>query len=455
MSNGDDDAPAGEPEETTEESDVEGESEESAAEAEESESESEAEAETEITAESLDERLDEAESDLEAAETEADLDEVEAGLDLVEADLEAADLPEPDEDEEEDAEDPREELESRLSDLRDRLEEQRGPYASDVVEKIEGARSKIEDTRWTERGETEIAEAVEAFADSVNGILGSSLSVDGRDEEELTDTLDDAAAAVENSSLDPDEDDETIAELLEAAEGLEADLEDAQEWDDLEVREKLAAEGFYDVLGHYKDFPPEWSALKEHEKRGNVEMILLALDLLGSEFMEEHCLEAITRMNDQRAFDAMHQRAQKRDKAAITALGKMAAEDAVETLLGYVDTDKDPALQKVTFKALGEIGSEEATQALANKLVMENDNVRPHAARALGLIGDTRAIEPLSDALSDDENANVRASAAWALRQIGTREALEAAAEHADDRTFLVQTEAEKAAEALRVEQTA
>jgi HEAT repeat protein len=180
-------------------------------------------------------------------------------------------------------------------------------------------------------------------------------------------------------------------------------------------------------------------------------MILLALDTFDSGFMEEHCLEAITRMGHPGAFDEMHARAQKRGKPAITALGKMGAdaEEAVETLVEYVDADSDAPLQKVTFKALGEIGSEEATQALADKLVMDNDNVRPYAARALGLIGDTRAVKPLTDTLKDDDSDKVRAAAAWALRQIGTESALEAAAEHTDDSAFTVQHEAELASEAL------
>jgi hypothetical protein len=264
--------------------------------------------------------------------------------------------------------------------------------------------------------------------------------------------LDFVAEAVTAADFDADEDEEEIAALLEATDELAADLEEAQEWDDLLVNEQLEALGFYDCLGHYKDFPPEWSALKEWEKRGNVEMVLLALDKLGdSGFMEEHCLEAITRMGDPGAFDEMHARAQKRGKPAIKALGKMGADaaDAVETLVDYVDADSDPALQKVTFKALGEIGSEEATQAIADKLVMDNDNVRPHAARALGLLGDTRAVQPLTDALTDDENDKVRAAAAWALRQIGTETALEAAADATDDPAFVVQHEAERAAETL------
>jgi HEAT repeat protein len=211
------------------------------------------------------------------------------------------------------------------------------------------------------------------------------------------------------------------------------------------------AEGYYDVLGHYKDFPPEWSALKEWEKRGRVDMVLLAKESLQSEFMQDHCMNALVRMADPAAFDEMHELAQRRNKTAIKALGRMGsgAIDAVETLSEYIDEDSDPGLQKVTFRALGEIGSPAVTQPLANKLTMENDNVRPYAARALGLIGDTRAIQPLGETLRTDESDDVRAAAAWALRQIGTRHALETAAEHVDERSYLIQHEAERAADAL------
>jgi ElaB/YqjD/DUF883 family membrane-anchored ribosome-binding protein len=460
MSDGDDETPAEEQSETetpdaeTDPSEAESETSDEATEAAEEETEAESDEETEETApattESLESRLSEAEDDLEAAETESDLDDVEARLDAIEDDLESADLPEPDEDDE-DAEDPREELEARLSDLRGSLEDQRGPYAEDAVEDVEAAESKITDTRWTTRGEEEIVGVVESFADEVNEILDASVSVDGSDEEALADALDDAASAIESAGLDADEDEETIAALLEATDELESGLEDAQEWDDLETNEKLEAEGYYDVLGHYKDYPPELSALKEWEKRDRVDMVLLAKDSLQSDFMQEHCMNALTRMGNPEAFDEMHQLAQRRDKPAIKALGKMGAgaEDAVDTLVEYVDADSDPALQKVTFKALGEIGSPEATQALADKLVMDNDNVRPQAARALGLVGDARAVDPLADALEDDGSDTVRAAAAWALRQIGTEAALEAAAEYADDRSYLVQHEAELAAEWL------
>jgi hypothetical protein len=405
---------------------------------------------SEITVDSLEERLSAADAALADAETESDLDTVEATLDDIEADIEAADLPQP---EDEDEDPPEEALSEQLSDLREDLEAARGPYAEDVVSDVEDAKTKISDTRWTEQGEDEIVDAVRSFTDEVGDILDGEFGPESGDEEALTDALDEVVAAVEAAGLDPDEDEETIAALLEATDGLETGLEDAQEWDDLETNEKLMAEGFYDVLGHFKDYPPEWSALKEWEQRSRPDMVLLAMNNLQSDFMERHCLESFTRMGraakTDEVVDAMLQRAGKRDKPAIRILGKMGAEEAVETLVEYVDADKDPQLQKVTFKALGEIGHEDATQPLADKLVMENDIVRSHAARALGLLGDTRAVEPLTDVLADDADDNVRASAAWALRQIGTEAALEAAAEYTDDRAFIVKAEADSAADAL------
>ncbi|OYR53789.1 HEAT repeat domain-containing protein [Halorubrum halodurans] len=442
----------------------------------------------EATEESLTEYLDEIEAALEDAETEADLDDVEALLADAEDALTDADLPDPDEDDE-DADDPRGELEDRIAELREGVEDARGPYAEDVVEAIETAASTLEDTEWTADGHEDAAEAVRTFiaaaadavdveaveedADAADAILDEVAETDADDAaadetDETTDAggaagavpvaelvaaLDAVADEIGGAGLDPDDDAETIAALLEAADALESDLEDAEEWDDLETHEQLRAQGYYDVLGHYKDYPVEWAALKEHEAQGNVDMILLALDSLQSEFMERHCLEAFERMGKRGKTEASLEellgRAGKRDQFAIRILGKMAAEEAVETLLEYVDEDSNPQLQKATFKALGEIGATDAVGPLAAKLEMENDHVRPLAARALGLIGDTRAIDPLADALAGDASDDVRAAAGWALRQIGTREALEAAAEYADERSFIVQTEAEKAKAAL------
>ncbi|MFC7215282.1 HEAT repeat domain-containing protein [Saliphagus sp. GCM10025334] len=410
------------------------------------ESETADEQEHELTVESLRERLESVEAALEDAETESDLDEVEAALTDLEADVEAADLDEEDEDES---------LEDDVDSLSSDLEDARGPYAEDIVAEIDDAKGEIAETRWTEQGESELVDVVETFVADVNEVLGTNLTLaDGNGEDtvaRLTATLENAGAAVEEADLDPDEDADEIAALLEATEALVDGIDDAQAWEDLSVRQQLRAQGYYDVLDHVKDYPPEWHALKVHEKQHNVDMILLALETFDSDFMEEHALEALERMGAEEALEPMLQRATRRDQDAITIIGKIgvADEEVVETLVDYVDNDSNPLLQKVTFKALGEIGAEEAVQPLADQLVAENGEIRSAAARALGLIGDTRAISPLADVLEDDDDDTARASAAWALNRIGTEDALEALLEYDDDRAYLVQAEAEKAGPAL------
>jgi len=419
----------------------------------------------EATEESLTEYLTEIEAVLEDAETEPALDDVDALLDDAADAVADADLPEPDEDDE-DADDPRDELETAIESIRTDVEAVRGPYAADVVASIDTAVETLDDTEWTAAGRTDAATAVETFLADATTALDTDLvdttaaadavtTADTEDVEPadvvagLTAALDTAAEAVADAGLDPDDDAATIAAFVDAAADLETALDDAEEWDDLETHEQLRAQGYYDVLGHYKDFPVEWAALKEHETRGNVDMILLALDALGSEFMEDHCLESLERMGKRgktpESVAELLGRAGKRDETAIRILGKMAATEAVETLVEYVDEDSNPQLQKATFRALGEIGSTDAVAPLAAKLSMDDDYVRPYAARALGMIGDTRAVDPLAETLATDPDDDVRAAAGWALRQIGTRDALEAVAEYADEHSFVVQTEAEKA----------
>ncbi|TQQ82872.1 HEAT repeat domain-containing protein [Halonotius terrestris] len=441
MSNGEDDA--------TDADEVDADEPESEAEAE-TETAADAEAGELATTESLDERCEAAAEALDAAETEADLDDVEATLDAIEADLPP--VPEADEDDEEEPEDPHAEARSQLADLREGLEAARGPYATDVTDAIAAANTAIDDGDWTEQGEGEVVDAVGTFVDAVAEQIDTDAGQPATFDETGS-TLDAVAETVEAAGLDPDADKETLTALVDATDALESDLDAAQEWADLSVRETLQSEGYYDVLGHTKDYPMEWAALKEHEKRGNTEMILMALDSLDSDFMEEHCLDALERMGPvaatDEAIETMLARAEKRKKPAIRILGKMGATEAVETLIEYVDADSDAPLQKVTFRALGEIGDDRAVQPLADKLLMDNDVVRPQAARALGLLGDTRAIKPLSETLKADDDANVRAQAAWALRQIGTKRALEAVVDHGSDETFVVQTELDKAREEL------
>ena len=404
---------------------------------------------TTVSAEDLETQLDEAAEALEAAETETDLDAVESQLDDVESDLEAADFEEPDEDDEEEAEDPAEAIESRLSDLRDDLAEQRGPYADDVIDIVETAAGTVADSEWTETGEDDAHEAVETFLGAIVAHVDPDADA-GSDLEAAAAALETVAETIDDADLDADDDADAIEGLLEAAETLESDLEDAQTWDDLTVREQLDAKGFYDILTNEnrKDFPPEWNAARLHAKEGNLDLVLFAFEKLSSDFMEEYLVDIFYHLGSdaEPAFELMHQRAQKREKGPIEVLGKIGDERAVETLHEFIDGDGDTALQKVTLRALGAIGSESSVQPVANRLDAESESVRSVAARSLGLLGDTRAIAPLADVLKSDEPDEVRASAAWALRQIGTERALDEAAQYTDDRAYLVQSEAEKAA---------
>ena len=397
-----------------------------------------------LDADAMEARLEEAAETLAAAETEADLDAVAEQLDAVEAALEAADLPEPDD---EDEESPEDRVGERLSALRDDVAEARGPYVEDVTAALEDAAETLTDAEWTEDGEAAAVAAVETLLGTVNEAADLDLAADGETPADAAEDLATVGETVSGLGLDPDDDAETVAELVAAAETLEADLEAAEVWDDLTVREQLDAQGFYDVLDpkNRKDFPPEWNAVKLYEQAGDVEPILLALEAFESDFMEENALDALEHIAPKAAFEPVHDRAQRRDYQAVRILGRIGDERACETLEDFLGGG-DIKLERVTLHALGAIGSTDSTQAVANRLVADSADVRSAAARALGTIGDTRAIDPLADVLAEDDADEVRASAAWALNQVGTERALEVAADYTDDRSYIVQAEAEKAA---------
>ena len=397
-------------------------------------------------------RLDAVAADLDAAETEADLDTIEDTLDALAAEIEEAVFPEPepveaDEDEEpEEPPDPQEELDDRLDELRDELEDQRGPYADEVISDIEQGKRTIETTEWAEEADAELVTVVDTFLEDVATHVDARFDRPPAAEiEALADSLDSAIEAIEAAELHPDTDTPTIEALLDVTASLTDGIDEATAFDDLPVREQLHRRGFFDVLGHYKDFPPEWSAIKAHEEAGNVEMILLAFDKLDSNYLEDHCISALRRIGDERALEPMMNLARRRNKEAIGVLGKIASDEPIDMLLDYVDTDSDPHLQRVTMKTLGEIGGPEAAEPVAQQLVAEDPEVRSAAARALGMIGDPRAIEPLAEVLDADEAQTVRGSAAWALVEIGTQEALEVVGAYAEDPSFLVESEAKKA----------
>jgi hypothetical protein len=93
---------------------------------------------------------------------------------------------------------------------------------------------------------------------------------------------------------------------------------------------------------------------------------------------------------------------------------------AVEALNLALNTSKDPALQDIAIKSLGRMGSlafHELIQAVGGdgSTGHPRQEVRAHAAEALGKQGNPSAIDPLILVLKKDANPDVRRQAAGAL----------------------------------------
>ena len=108
---------------------------------------------------------------------------------------------------------------------------------------------------------------------------------------------------------------------------------------------------------------------------------------------------------------------------AAGALGGLKDKRAVKTLIAVLG-DYDSDVRWATVRALSRIG-EMAVEALIHALKDEESYVRYGAAKALGMIGDIQAVEPLIQALPDEEDYWVRMYAAEALGMIGDIQAIE------------------------------
>jgi len=67
------------------------------------------------------------------------------------------------------------------------------------------------------------------------------------------------------------------------------------------------------------------------------------------------------------------------------------------------------------------LGTKASVPTLIELLADEDHRIRRKAALALGVIGDTRAVDPLGRLCVEDEDGNVRSNTCWALRLIGGR----------------------------------
>ena len=126
-------------------------------------------------------------------------------------------------------------------------------------------------------------------------------------------------------------------------------------------------------------------------------------------------------------------------------LGEIRDERAIEPLFKILRSEKKDIYDTASAAyALKEIG-EPAVLPLIEALKDKNEYVRGKVAKALGGIGDKRALEPLIECLKD-KNSYVRGRSAKALGGIGDKRAIEPLIECLKDKSLYVQ---EKAARAL------
>ena len=105
---------------------------------------------------------------------------------------------------------------------------------------------------------------------------------------------------------------------------------------------------------------------------------------------------------------------------AAEALAKIGAKEAVPDLLESLDAENDMVTKTWFIKALGMLGDKRAVAPLCELLANESLFVRGGAVAALGAIGDPKALEPLRRARANERWYNRRPYKS-AIRKLQTR----------------------------------
>ena len=122
---------------------------------------------------------------------------------------------------------------------------------------------------------------------------------------------------------------------------------------------------------------------------------------------------------DELLHDLLNSNSEKVRYNAARVLGELGDSRAVEPLIDVLKNDKNGSVRLYAARALGELGDAGATIPLIESLREDrNVDVRVRAARALGRLGGEEVVEPLVEALSD-ENSQVCITATDALIEIG------------------------------------
>ncbi|GAB4343090.1 MAG: hypothetical protein Kow0099_21180 [Candidatus Abyssubacteria bacterium] len=127
------------------------------------------------------------------------------------------------------------------------------------------------------------------------------------------------------------------------------------------------------------------------------------------------------------------------------ALGKLKGNQAGRALALALQKESDEDVRRMIATALGKVGSSGSVDALIDALPLETPAVRLDIAAALGEAKTPRAIEALTELLTEDPNPQVREKAAIALREAKARSAVEALAKALQDRAVIVRRPASEA----------
>jgi len=133
---------------------------------------------------------------------------------------------------------------------------------------------------------------------------------------------------------------------------------------------------------------------------------------------------------------------------AANKLGKLGDSSAIDPLIDALDDEDDKVRDNVIF-ALGELGAVKAAPRLIRLLKSDgNDRIRKSAAKALGMMRVADAVDVLITSLNDAD-FRVRKSAARALGRIGDKKALPALQKALDDPNYTVTKYVEDAIDRL------
>ena len=104
--------------------------------------------------------------------------------------------------------------------------------------------------------------------------------------------------------------------------------------------------------------------------------------------------------------------------SAAYALGRNKSEQAIAPLINQLNRDWNGYVRKGIVWALGTCRADLGLQPLISALKYDITAVRLWAASALGQLGNTLAIAPIVESLTDDPMSAVRGNCAWALGKL-------------------------------------